>query len=69
MIYVYHGLLFIAVVVVVFSACVGLVKIMRRSKLNAMLEGGLHFLSRNSPLSQWFVFTSCIGSGSPHPTH
>jgi hypothetical protein len=28
MIYVYRGLLFIAVVVVVFSACVGLVKVM-----------------------------------------
>jgi hypothetical protein len=28
MLYVYRGLLFIAVVVVVFSACVGLVKIM-----------------------------------------
>jgi hypothetical protein len=28
MVYVYRGLLFIAVVVVVFSACVGLVKIM-----------------------------------------
>jgi hypothetical protein len=28
MLYVYRGLLFVAVVVVVFSACVGLVKVM-----------------------------------------